>query len=161
MTNNIAVSGGTDKVQFRIAAGDQRYHDLMPNSKLERNNITMSVNSKLSEKFTIKANVMYVRERAKNRPGLGDITMNANATLYMLPANVDVRDLEKRVNDDGTEFLPTSQTFIGNPYFIAYDRSQKDSKDRVIGSVEAQYNFTPMSRLLPDIPIPLKTICSV
>ena len=143
LTNNIAVSGGTDKVQFRIAAGDQRYHDLMPNSKLERNNITMSVNSKLSEKFTIKANVMYVRERAKNRPGLGDITMNANATLYMLPANVDVRDLEKRVNDDGTEFLPTSQTFIGNPYFIAYDRSQKDSKDRVIGSVEAQYNFTP------------------
>lgn len=143
LTNNIAVSGGTDKVQFRIGVGDQRFQDLMPNSKLERNNITMSVNSKLDEHLTIKANIMYVRERAKNRPGLGDLTHNANATLYLLPANIDVQNLDKRVNDDGSEFLPTGQTFIGNPYFIAYNRSQKDSKDRIIGSVEAQYNFTP------------------
>lgn len=143
LTNNIAVSGGTDKVQFRIGVGDQRFQDLMPNSKLERNNITMSVNSKLDEHLTIKANIMYVRERAKNRPGLGDLTHNANATLYLLPANIDVRNLDKRVNDDGSEFLPTGQTFIGNPYFIAYNRTQKDSKDRIIGSVEAQYNFTP------------------
>lgn len=143
LTNNIAVSGGTEKVQFRLSAGDQRYHDLFPNSKLERNNLTLNVTSRLDEHLTMKANVMYVRERSKNRPGLGDITMNANASLYMLPPNIDVRSLEKRTTDNGMEFLPTAQTFISNPYFIAYDRSQKDSKDRVIGSIEAQYNFTP------------------
>lgn len=143
LTNNVAVSGGTEKVQFRLSAGDQRYHDLFPNSKLERNNLTLNVTSRLDEHLTMKANVMYVRERSKNRPGLGDITMNANASLYMLPPNIDVRTLEKRTTDNGMEFLPTAQTFISNPYFIAYDRSQKDSKDRVIGSVEAQYNFTP------------------
>lgn len=143
LTNNLSISGGTEKVQFRVAAGDQRYHDLFPNAKLERNNLTLSLTSKLNEHLSFKANVMYVRERTHNRPGLGDITMNANASLYMLPPNIDVRTLEKRVNDDGTEFLPTDQTFIGNPYFIAYNRSQSDSKDRWIGSVEAQYNFTP------------------
>lgn len=143
LTNNLAVSGGTDKLQFRLAAGDQRFNDLMPNSKLERNNLTLSLTSKLNEHLSIKANVMYVRERAHNRSELGDLTMNANASLYMLPPNIDVRTLEKRVNDDGTEFLPTDQTFVGNPYFIAYNRSQSDSKDRWIGSVEAQYNFTP------------------
>ncbi len=143
LTNNVAVSGGTEKVQFRVAAGDQRFHDLMPNSKLERNNITLSVQSKLDDHLTIKSNVMYVRERAKNRPGLGDLTSNANATLFMLSPNTDVRLLEKRVDDNGMEFLPTGQTYIGNPYFIAYNHSNKDSKDRVIGSIEAQYNFTP------------------
>lgn len=143
LTNNVAVSGGTEKVQFRIAAGDQRFHDIMPNSKLERNNITLSVQSKLDEHLTLKANVMYVRERAKNRPGLGDLTSNANATLFMLSPNTDVRLLERRVNDKGMEFLPTGQAYIGNPYFIAYNHSNKDSKDRVIGSIEAQYNFTP------------------
>lgn len=142
LTNNVAVSGGTEKVQFRVAAGDQRFHDIMPNSKLERNNITLSVQSKLDEHLTLKANVMYVRERAKNRPGLGDLTSNANATLFMLSPNTDVRLLERRVNDKGMEFLPTGQTYIGNPYFIAYNHSNKDSKDRVIGSIEAQYNFT-------------------
>ena len=143
LTNNVAVSGGTEKVQFRVAAGDQRFHDIMPNSKLERNNITLSVQSKLDEHLTLKANVMYVRERAQNRPGLGDLTSNANATLFMLSPNTDVRLLERRVDDKGMEFLPTGQTYIGNPYFIAYNHSNKDSKDRVIGSIEAQYNFTP------------------
>ena len=143
LTNNVAVSGGSDKVQFRLAAGDQRFHDLMPNSKLERNNITLNVNSKLDEHLSIKANVMYVRERTHNRPGLGDLTLNANAALYMLPPNINVLDLQRRVDDSGKEFLPTSQTYIGNPYFIAYDYSTQDSKDRVIGSIEAQYNFTP------------------
>ncbi len=143
LTNNMAVSGGSEKVQFRLAVGDQRFQDLMPNSKMERNNVTMSISSKLDEHLQIKANVMYVRERTKNRPGLGDLTLNANASLYMLPPNIDVRDLERRVDDNGMEFLPTAQTYIGNPYFIAYNYSNKDSKDRVIASVEAQYNFTP------------------
>lgn len=143
LQNNLSVSGGSEKVQFRVAAGDQRYQDLMPNSKLERNNLTLSVTSKLDEHLSFKANVMYVRERSKNRPGLGDLPMNANATLYLLPPNVNVLDLKKRVNDDGTEFLPTGQPYIGNPYFTAYEYSQLDSKDRVIGSLEAQYNFTP------------------
>lgn len=143
LTNNVAVSGGTEKVQFRVAAGDQRFHDLMPNSKLFRNNLTLNVTSKLDEHLTLKAHVMYVRERAKNRPGLGDLPSNANATLFMLSPNTDVRLLEKCVDDKGMEFLPTGQPYIANPYFIAYNHSNKDSKDRVIGSIEAQYNFTP------------------
>lgn len=143
LTNNMAVSGGSDKVQFRMAAGDQRFHDLMPNSKLFRNNLTLNVTSKLDEHLTLKAHVMYVRERAKNRPGLGDLPSNANATLFMLSPNTDVRLLEKRVDDKGMEFLPTGQPYIANPYFTAYNHSNKDSKDRVIGSIEAQYNFTP------------------
>lgn len=143
LTNNVAVSGGSEKVQFRLSVGDSRFQDLLPNSKLSRNNVTLSVNSKLDEHLNIKANVMYVRERAQNRPGLGDLTLNANASLYMLPPNIDVRTLEKRVDANGMEFLPTGQTFIGNPYFIAYNHKDQDSKDRVIGSIEAQYNFTP------------------
>ena len=143
LTNNVAVSGGSDKVQFRVAVGDQRFQDLMPNSKMGRNNITMSINSKLDEHLSIKANVMYVRERTENRPNVGDITMNANATLYALPANTDIRLLKGRTDENGYELLPTGTSYIQNPYFVAYDHSNKDSKDRIIGSIQAQYNFTP------------------
>ena len=143
VTNNLAVSGGSDKTQYRISIGDQRYRDLYPNSKLERNNITLNFSSKANDHFSIRANVMYVRERAKNRPNLGDIIQNGNSTMWILPANIDILTLKKAVNEDGTEFLPTDQTFIPNPYFVAYKRSQKDAKDRMIGSIEAQYNFTP------------------
>lgn len=142
LTNNIAVSGGNEKIQFRVAAGDQRYHDMQPNSKLERNNITLNLSSKLNEHFALKANVMYVRERAKNRPNLGDITANANASLWMLAPNYALSDI-KTTNEDGTEFEISDQGYVSNPYFVAYKNQQSDAKDRVIGSIEAQYNFTP------------------
>lgn len=142
VTNNIAVSGGNEKIQFRVGAGDQRYHDLQPNSKLERNNITLNLTSKMNEHFSLKANIMYVRERAKNRPNLGDITSNANASLWQLAPNYGLSDM-KVTNDDGTEYEVNEQGYVINPLFVVYKNSQKDAKDRVIGSVEAQYNFTP------------------
>lgn len=142
VTNNIGVSGGNEKIQFRVGAGDQRYHDLQPNSKLERNNITLNLTSRMNEHFSLKANVMYVRERAKNRPNLGDITSNANASLWQLAPNYGLSDM-KVTNDDGTEYEVNAQGYVINPLFVVYKMSQKDAKDRVIGSIEAQYNFTP------------------
>lgn len=142
LSNNVSVSGGNEKIQFRVAAGDQRYHDMQPNSKLERNNVTLNLNSKLNDRFSLKANVMYVRERAKNRPNLGDITANANASLWMLAPNYALSDI-KTTNEDGTEFEISDQGYVSNPYFIVYKNQQNDAKDRVIGSLEAQYNFTP------------------
>lgn len=143
LTNNISISGGSSTTQFRIALGDQRYHDLFPNSKMERNNITLSLNSQMTDKFSIKANVMYVRERSKNRPNLGDIIMNGNTFLWIAPANIDIQSLSPAVDEAGNELLPSGSGWISNPYFIAQKRSQSDSKDRVIGSLQAQYNFTP------------------
>lgn len=143
LTNSIAVSGGTDKAQYRLSVGDQRYQDLFPNSKLQRNNITLSLNVKPNEHFSLNTNVMYVRERSKNRPNLGDIIMNGNASLWLLPANINIESLKPGVDENGNELLPAGQSWISNPYFVSNYRSQKDGKDRVIASVEAQYNFTP------------------
>ena len=142
VTNNIAVSGGNEKIQFRVGAGDQRFHDMQPNSKLERNNITLNLTSRMNEHFSLKANIMYVRERAKNRPNLGDITFNANASLWQLAPNYGLSDM-KITNDDGTEYEVNAQGYVINPLFVVYKNSQKDAKDRIIGSVEVQYNFTP------------------
>ncbi|WP_254303212.1 SusC/RagA family TonB-linked outer membrane protein [Bacteroides caccae] len=142
VTNNIAVSGGNEKIQFRVGAGDQRFHDMQPNSKLERNNITLNLTSRMNEHFSLKANIMYVRERAKNRPNLGDITSNANASLWQLAPNYSLSDM-KITNDDGTEYEVNAQGYVINPLFVVYKNSQKDAKDRIIGSVEVQYNFTP------------------
>lgn len=128
LTNNLAVSGGTEKVQYRIAAGDQRFHDIMPNSKLERNNITLNVQSKLDEHLTIKANVMYVRERAKNRPGLGDLTSNANATLFMLSPNTDVRLLEKEWTTRVWSFCPQVRLISATPTSLPITTATKTAK---------------------------------
>lgn len=142
LNNNVSVSGGNEKIQFRVGAGDQRFHDMQPNSKLERNNITLSLNAKLDQHFSMKANVMYIRERAKNRSHLGDITDNANASLWQLAPNYGLSDM-KATNEDGTENEISGSGFVVNPNFVVERYKQSDAKDRVIGSIEAQYNFTP------------------
>lgn len=142
LSNNLSVSGGTEKAQYRIGVGDMRSNDLYPGSKLERNNVTLNLNAKVTDKLSIQANVMYVRERARNRPNLGDLILNGNTYMWIMPTNIDIRMLKKTVNDDGSEYLPTSTGWISNPYFVAHEREQKDSKDRVIGAIQAQYDFT-------------------
>lgn len=142
LTNSLSITGGTDKAQYRLSIGDQRYKDLYPNSKLDRNNFTLNLNIKPNEKFSLNANAMYIRERSKNRPNLGDIIMNGNAALWILPANIGLESLRPAVTENGSELLPAGQSWISNPYFVAYNRNQKDGKDRVIASLEAQYNFT-------------------
>lgn len=142
LSNNLSISGGGKDTQYRISLGDQRANDLYPNSKLERNNITLNLNSKPTDKLSIQASVMYMRERAQNRPNLGDLIFNGNTYMWIMPTSVDIRTLEKAVNEDGSEFLPTSSGWISNPYFVAYQREQKDRKDRMIGSLQAQYDFT-------------------
>lgn len=63
LNNSISVLGGSDVTQYRIAFGDQRYDDLYPNSKLERNNGSLNLSTKLSERVKLDAHVMYMRER--------------------------------------------------------------------------------------------------
>lgn len=142
VTNNIAVSGGNEKFSSVLVQVINVFMIMQPNSKLERNNITLNLTSRMNEHFSLKANIMYVRERAKNRPNLGDITSNANASLWQLAPNYGLSDM-KITNDDGTEYEVNAQGYVINPLFVVYKNSQKDAKDRIIGSVEVQYNFTP------------------
>lgn len=143
LSNNLSVSGGGESVQYRISVGDQRFKDLYPNSKMERNNISLNLNSKLTDKFTLQANVMYMRERVKNRQNVNDYMSNGNVLLWTLPPSIDVRLLSPAVTPEGDEFLlSTGYLYFGNPYFVAYNRHQEDSKDRMLGSLQLQYNFT-------------------
>ena len=48
LNNSLSISGGNDYSQYRIAFGDQRYDDLFPNSKLELNNASINLSTKLS-----------------------------------------------------------------------------------------------------------------
>lgn len=143
LSNNLAVSGGGESTQFRVSAGDQRYKDLYPNSKMERNNVSLNLNSELSNRFTLQANVMYMRERVKNRQNVNDYSGNGNVLLWTLPPNIDIRTLSPAVTPQGDELLlSNAYVYFANPYFVAYNRSQQDAKDRILGSLQLQYNFT-------------------
>lgn len=143
LSNNLSVSGGGEHTQYRLSIGDQRFEDLYPNSNMERNNISLSLNTNLTKRVTLQTKVMYMRERVQNRQNVSDYSSNGNVLLWTLPANIDIRSLSAAVDASGNELLLSdAYVYFANPYFVAYKRHQEDAKDRVFGSMQLQYNIT-------------------
>jgi len=143
LNNTLSVSGGSEKAQYRLSVGDQRYDDLFPGSKLNRNNVSLNLTAELTKRITLQANVMYMRERVKNRQNVNDYSSNGNVLLWTLPPSIDIRTLSPAVRENGDEMLLSDlYVYFANPYFIAHKRHQEDSKDRVLGSLQLEYKIT-------------------
>ncbi|TAM94500.1 MAG: SusC/RagA family TonB-linked outer membrane protein [Chitinophagaceae bacterium] len=144
-TNTLSFYGGKQDLNYRFAVSDLNNHDLMPNSKLRRDNFTLNVNAKLNSKIEVHFNIMYVRQRVNNRPHAADYSWNQNTVVYGLPANYDIRNL-KGINNGldsvGNEYLFSNNIYFANPYFIAYHELNSDAIDRFIGSGNIKYNIT-------------------
>ncbi len=142
LNNTLSVTGGSEDIQYRVAIGDQRYDDLYPNSGMERNNGSLNLSAQLSSKVSLQTQVMYMRERVKNRQNVNDYSANGNVLLWTLPPNIDVRSMSPATNAKGDELLLSDiYVYFSNPYFIAYNRSQEDAKDRLFSTVSLQYDI--------------------
>ncbi len=143
LNNSVSISGGNDQVLYRVGFGDQRYDDLYPNSGMERNNGSLSLTATLSPKLSMQAQMMYMRERVKNRQNVNDYSANGNVLLWTLPPNVDIRTFSPAVDSNGNELLLSDvYVYFANPYFIANQRHQEDGKDRLFGTFLMQYDMT-------------------
>lgn len=142
LNNTVSIAGGTDDIQYRIAVGDQRIDDLYPNSGMVRNNGSLNLSTKLSSKVSLQTQVMYMRERVKNRQNVNDYSANGNVLLWTMPPNIDVRNMSPAVNANGDELLLSDiYVYFSNPYFIAYNRKQQDAKDRLFSTISLRYDI--------------------
>ncbi|CAL1519768.1 SusC/RagA family TonB-linked outer membrane protein [Chitinophaga sp. MM2321] len=141
-TNNVSIFGGNEKVNARFSVSDLNNHDLMPNSSLRRQNYTLRAFAQLADKLTLQVNAMFVHEKVRNRPYSGDFSWNPHMSVQLLPTNMDVRTQDRRVDDQGKEYLFSDNIYFANPYFMAYNRLSSDTKNRLIASADMKYNVT-------------------
>ncbi|PZX54002.1 SusC/RagA family TonB-linked outer membrane protein [Algoriphagus chordae] len=147
-TNSIALSGGTEKMGFRFSASDLDNKGIIPNSGLERNNFTMNAQGKVNEKLTFNASGSYIIQTVKNPPAQGDLVSNVNYTVWSLAPSINVLDLQGDPDrlgarpENGSEFLPAQTVYFENPYFSAYQKSNKSERTRLLGSFALSYDFT-------------------
>jgi TonB-linked SusC/RagA family outer membrane protein len=164
LTNSVAVTGGSETQSFRLSLSDLRSKGVFPNSGFDRFNATLALNSKIGNKLTASAKVMYSNERTKNRPRLSDSPGNSNLALFYTPGEVDVRNLIGDPNKPGAvpsaamqaargitifdkkapgeEFQVSNNLWTQNPYWAAYQFQNNDVRDRVITSGELRYDIT-------------------
>lgn len=140
-TNTIAFNKTFTGGAVRLSASDLTNQAVIPNSGLDRQSFDFTGNFNPIKRLVIDARAYYILEQAKNRPFLSDGPGNSNYNVMFLPTSLDVNVLKKATNPDGSEYAYSSNTFATNPWFAAEKFINNTSRERLISSTSARYNF--------------------
>jgi hypothetical protein len=111
---------------------------MFPGSKLNKHNFNVRVLSDITDKFSIDSKVTYFQQETEGRLYQG--TEGVMAYLYGMPRNIRINDLKNYSNEDLSVLTYSSSG--GNPYrMLKYDIND-DKRNRFIGFVKANYQFT-------------------
>ncbi|HEX8356833.1 MAG TPA: TonB-dependent receptor plug domain-containing protein, partial [Segetibacter sp.] len=144
MVNTIALSGGSNALNFRLSASDLRSNAQTPNSTFERKTANLALRSNLGKDnlISLESNVQYNLENAKNRPGVGYAELNSSWATYLVGSTVDIRSLAPGydpVTKNEMQWNPVPAA--PNPYFVINRTGNSDDKQRFIGSGSAKINL--------------------
>lgn len=142
-SNNLALTGGNQNVNFRFSVSDMENKGIVPNSSLNRNTFNLAANANISNKITFEGSAQYNIEVNKNRTNIGDFTQNPNASVGVMATSLDVRTLDPGYNPTTLrEVQWADDPFVANPYFAVNKHQNEDQRRRIIGSFRTRWNIT-------------------
>lgn len=145
-SQNIAVEGGGDKATFRLSYSRLDQTGIIPNSKMERNNIGFNGSLDLNDHFQAFLGVNYVNSNTKGRSGSGyDNRGGINPAFNFSQwwhTQLRFDELKSYENPDGTMRTwnrisadNPRPNYWDNPYWARHKNFQTDGRNRVFGNV--------------------------
>ncbi|WP_138992089.1 SusC/RagA family TonB-linked outer membrane protein [Larkinella sp. C7] len=145
VTNNVAVTGSNDKGDFRMSFTNLDQKGFVPNTDLTRNTFNVNAGYKLTDRFTARTNVSYIRNHSDNRPNLSYGTENI---MYLLNCwwgrHIDMASMRNywQPGLEGIQQFNFNYNYHDNPYFNMYENTNGQDINRVIGNVTLSYQLT-------------------
>ena len=149
LSNTIAMSGGTDRVNARISFGSDQTLGYIPNNTFHKTNGSLTASVRVSPRLTTDASLQYIRNAGANRPGVG-YTQSVTEQFIWFGRQVDMaalkagyfQNLTATANNGpaGREYN-WNYSFHNNPYWLQYSNPLQDVRDRFIGNVSATYDI--------------------
>ena len=143
-TNNISMSGATDKSDVRISISNMNQKGMAPNTKL--NSYTLAVNGgyNISKKLRLEASINLNKQYSPNIP---DVNYGPNSYIYMFKvygaADYDVRDLEDiyKGPQGVLNLMPYAQEYgrENSAWFMAKKWLRSHDKTDINGYIKASY----------------------
>lgn len=149
--NNIAISSGFEKGNFRLSFTDLRSESIIPGVNLNRNTLGGRFVFEPTDKLRVAASVNYINARSDNRPSSGYGSENINYSLVAWgPRSLNIEALKDYWQPGlaGVQQYSFNYTFFDNPYFILLENRNAFNRDRLLGNIAATYNFTDNFSLL-------------
>lgn len=156
--NSASIQGGNDKAHFRFSLSNLDQEGILPNTGLERTNVSLKAGLQASEKLNITAGISYVLTNGKNRPSTGYDGQNVFQSMFNWHGRqIDYSQFKDYKNPDGSFVLNTTDpnhsdafgwpiapipAWQNNPYANLYDNVNNDRRDRIIGNFKITYDLT-------------------
>ncbi|MDN3548140.1 SusC/RagA family TonB-linked outer membrane protein [Mucilaginibacter aquaedulcis] len=141
LNNGVSLASSGDKYDFRFGYNNLHQTGVIPNSEQGRNSFILNATYKLTPKLTLTTIANYIKDDAANLPGSGG--KRATSTMLQFTwfgRQVDVSQLKKYLDANGNTFN-WNNSYYSNPYFMAYENTVGQTKNRFIGSAELNYKI--------------------
>ena len=141
LNNGVSLAGSGDKYDFRFGYNNLHQTGVIPNSEQGRNSFMLNATYKVTPKLTLTTVANYIKDDAGDLPGSG----GKRSTSTMLEftwfgRQVDVSQLKNYLDANGNTFN-WNNSYYSNPYWLAYENTVGQTKNRFIGSVELNYKI--------------------
>ncbi|OUJ75536.1 SusC/RagA family TonB-linked outer membrane protein [Hymenobacter crusticola] len=141
LTNNVALSGGNEKAGVRVSYTNLDQRGILPNTFLRRNTVNVNGGVDITSKLKFSTNVNYSETRGR-RPGQGYDELNVMQQLYTwFGRQVRVQDLKSLYKSTNSN-ASWNSNYHNNPYYVLYQATNDDLRDRVIGNLTLTYALT-------------------
>ena len=145
--NTAVISMNTGKTGIRFAYSDMRNRDILPNSNMSRNTLSLRANTSLGP-VDLDFNVNFVHEDVKNRPALGDDKSNVGKNLMTLATTYDQNWL-KNYQDENGEYQNWNgmDPYNVNPYWDINKNKNQSYKNLLRMNGKIVYNIIPQLKV--------------
>lgn len=160
--NSVNINGGDDKGTFNFGFTNNYETGILPNSRLNKNNITGNFSRNLSDKIHIGAFLTFTDQSTigRNNVGYGDNLLGNFRQWW--PLNVDINELKQEYFRDNKNVTwnmvdpvngNTGAAFWDNPYWTRYQNYSSDGRTRVITGANLSYDVTKNFNLLGRVTV--------
>ena len=146
LATNLAISTGNEKNSTYFSYTFEDRGGIVPNNELQRHNVNLRLQNKLTEKLTFNGKVNFVRTQIDNELTTGESFDNPNRHAYRLPRNISNAQASNFEYTDATGGL--RQNFWlpldnggANPYWTVNRNINEVQDDRVIAFASLGYEL--------------------
>lgn len=148
LNNSVGFSLGSEKTQSYFSYTNNQQKGIIKNNDLARHTFNWRITNQISSKFSTDAKITYIAQDISGRPRAGE----ENSPVfddYEMPRSVSSADAQKyqSINNVGiavpTNWASTLNSIYQNPYWMIYNTSIGEKRERVIGFAAATYQITP------------------
>lgn len=140
-SNSLSVSGSYDKAHFRLSAANIDQKGMVPNEKLKRDNISLS-GGVGTDRFKADGRISYTRLEGNNRAEQGYNWNNVMFTIGQWTARQIDMDRLRAMYKDENGNMQNWNMIHENPYWIQFENTNSQVRDRFTGNVTLDYTIT-------------------